>query len=104
MRLLVANRAEIAVRIMSTAAVAGIETVAVYSGDDAACAHVARADAAVRLPGEGPAAYLDVHAIVGAAVASGCDTLHPGYGFLAESGGLARRCEQAGIRFADHRT
>ena len=100
MRLLVANRAEIAVRIMSTAAVAGIETVAVYPDDDAACAHVARADAAVRLPGAGPAAYLDVGAIVDAAAASGCDTLHPGYGFLAESGALARRCAAAGVRFA----
>jgi propionyl-CoA carboxylase alpha chain len=99
-RLLVANRAEIAVRIMSTAAVAGIETVAVYPDDDAACAHVVKADAAVRLPGAGPAAYLDADAIVEAAVASGCDTLHPGYGFLAESGALARRCAAAGVRFA----
>ncbi|HMD94225.1 MAG TPA: carboxyl transferase domain-containing protein [Trebonia sp.] len=100
MRLLVANRAEIAVRIMSTAAVAGIETVAVYPDDDSACAHVARADTAVRLPGAGPAAYLDAAAIVDAAVTSGCDTLHPGYGFLAESGALARRCAAAGVRFA----
>ena len=100
MRLLVANRAEIAVRIMSTAAVAGIETVAVYPDDDAACAHVVRADAAVRLPGAGPAAYLDSGAIVDAAAASSCDTLHPGYGFLAESGALARRCAAAGVRFA----
>ena len=100
MRLLVANRAEIAVRIMSTAAVAGIETVAVYPDDDAACAHVGRADVAVRLPGAGPAAYLDVDAVVDAAVAAGCDTLHPGYGFLAESGALARRCAAAGVRFA----
>ena len=100
MRLLVANRAEIAVRIMSTAAVLGIETVAVYPDDDAACAHVARAGAAVRLPGAGPAAYLDAGAIVGAGTASGCDTLHPGYGFLAENSDLARRCAAAGIRFA----
>ena len=100
MRLLVANRAEIAVRIMSTAAVLGTETVAVYPDDDAACAHVARASAAVRLPGAGPAAYLDAGAIVGAATASGCDTLHPGYGFLAENSDLARRCAAAGIRFA----
>jgi len=63
--------------------VLGIDTVAVYPDDDAACAHVARAGAAVRLPGAGPAAYLDVGAIVGAATGSGCDTLHPGYGFLA---------------------
>ena len=75
MRLLVANRAEIAVRIMATAAVLGIETVAVYPDDDAACAHVARAGAAVRLPGAGPAAYLDAGAIVGAA--TGVRVRHP---------------------------
>ena len=91
MRLLVANRAEIAVRIMSTSAVLGIETVAVYPDDDSACAHVTRAGSAVRLPGAGPAAYLDAAAIVSAATGSGCDTLHPGYGFLAENSGLARR-------------
>ena len=100
MKLLVANRAEIAVRIMATAAVLGIETVGVYPDDDAACAHVARAGAAVRLPGAGPAAYLDAGAIVGAATGSGCDTLHPGYGFLAENGAFARACAAAGLRFA----
>ena len=100
MRLLVANRAEIAVRIMSTAAVLGIETVAVYPDDDAACAHVAHATAAVRLPGAGAAAYLDAAAVVGAATGSGCDALHPGYGFLAENSDLARRCATSGIRFA----
>jgi acetyl/propionyl-CoA carboxylase alpha subunit/acetyl-CoA carboxylase carboxyltransferase component len=99
-KLLVANRAEIAVRIMATAEAAGIATVAVYPEDDAACAHVRRAGAAVRLPGTGPAAYTDAGAIVAAAVGSGCDTLHPGYGFLAESADLARRCGQAGIAFA----
>ena len=100
MKLLVANRAEIAVRIMATAAVLGIDTVAVYPDDDAACAHVARADAAVRLPGAGPAAYLDAGAIVGAATGSGCDTLHPGSGFLAENSAFARACAAAGLRFA----
>jgi acetyl/propionyl-CoA carboxylase alpha subunit/acetyl-CoA carboxylase carboxyltransferase component len=99
-KLLVANRAEIAVRIMATAAVLGIDTVAVYPDDDAACAHVARAGAAVRLPGAGPAAYLDAGAIVGAATGSGCDTLHPGYGFLAESSAFARACAAAGLHFA----
>src|ERR1700727_3238 len=83
-KLLVANRAEIAVRVMATAAVLGIDTVAVYPDDDAACSHVARAGAAVRLPGAGPAAYLDVGAIVEAATGSGWGNLHPGYGFLAE--------------------
>ena len=99
-RLLVANRGEIAVRIMATASVLGIETVAVYPADDAACGHVGRADAAVELPGTGAAAYLDVDAIIAAAAGSGCDTLHPGYGFLSERPELAARCAAAGLRFA----
>jgi acetyl/propionyl-CoA carboxylase alpha subunit/acetyl-CoA carboxylase carboxyltransferase component len=99
-RLLVANRGEIAVRIMATAAVLGIETVAVYPADDAACGHVGRADAAVQLPGTGAAAYLDVDAIIAAAAGAGCDMLHPGYGFLSERSELAVRCAAAGLRFA----
>ncbi|GAA0263985.1 acetyl-CoA carboxylase family protein [Cryptosporangium japonicum] len=99
MRLLIANRAEIAVRICATAAALGVETVAVHPDDDANCAHVARADRAVRLPKAGAAAYLDVDAIVDAAVRTGCDALHPGYGFLSESPALARACAAAGITF-----
>ena len=99
-RLLVANRGEIAVRIMATASVLGIETVAVYPADDAACGHVSRADAVVELPGAGAAAYLDVDAVVGAAAGAGCDMLHPGYGFLSERPQLAARCAEAGVRFA----
>jgi len=98
-RLLVANRGEIAVRIMATAAVMGIETVAVHPADDAACAHVHRAGTAVELPGTGAAAYLDTEALVAAATAAGCDTLHPGYGFGSERPELAIRCTQAGLRF-----
>ena len=99
-RLLVANRGEIAVRIMATASVLGIETVAVYPADDAACGHVGRADAAIELPGTGAAAYLDVGAIIAAATGAGCDMLHPGYGFLSERPELAARCAVAGLRFA----
>ncbi|WP_328306278.1 acetyl-CoA carboxylase family protein [Actinomycetospora sp. NBC_00405] len=99
MKLLVANRAEIAVRILGTAAALGVPTVAVYPDDDADGAHVARADEAVRLPGVGAAAYLDVDEIVGAAVRTGCDTLHPGYGFLAENPALSRACADGGIAF-----
>jgi acetyl/propionyl-CoA carboxylase alpha subunit/acetyl-CoA carboxylase carboxyltransferase component len=99
-RLLVANRGEVAVRVMATAAVLGIETVAVYPADDAACGHVARAEVAVELPGAGAAAYLDVDAIIAAAEGTGCDTLHPGYGFLSERPELAARCAAAGLRFA----
>src|ERR1700722_18005102 len=85
---------------MAPAAVLGIETVAVYPADDAACGHVTRADAAVELPGAGAAAYLDVDAILAAAEGTGCDTLHPGYGFLSERPELAARCAAAGLRFA----
>ncbi len=99
-RLLVANRGEVAVRVMATAAALGIETVAVYPADDAACGHVARADTAVELPGTGAAAYLDIDAILAAAAGAGCDTLHPGYGFLSERPELAARCAAAGLRFA----
>ena len=71
-KLLVANRGEIAVRFMATASVPGVATVAVYAADDAACGDVGRADAAVELPGTGPAAYLDVDAVVTAATSAGC--------------------------------
>jgi acetyl/propionyl-CoA carboxylase alpha subunit/acetyl-CoA carboxylase carboxyltransferase component len=99
-RLLVANRGEVAVRIMATASVLGIETVAVYPADDAGSGHVSRADTAARLPGTGAAAYLDVDAIIAAATETGCDMLHPGYGFLSERPELAVRCTAAGVRFA----
>src|SRR5689334_1070338 len=99
-RLLVANRGEVAVRIMATATVLGIDTVAVYPADDAACGHGTRADSAVERPGTGADAYLDVDAIVAAAAGTGCDMLHPGYGFLSERPELAARCAAAGLRFA----
>ena len=98
-KLLIANRGEIAIRIARAAAERGVATVAVHSTDDAAALHVRRADEAVALGAAGAPAYLDVDAIVGAALKSGCDALHPGYGFLAESAELARRCAAAGIRF-----
>src|SRR5215218_4933505 len=98
-RLLVANRSEVAVRILRTAAALGLPTVAVHPADDADSLHVRRADAAVRLPGAGPAAYLDVAAVVEAAVASGADAVHPGYGFLSESAELARACAEAKLLF-----
>jgi len=98
-KLLVANRGEIAVRILDTAAVLGIPTVAVHPDDDDACLHVTRADEAVRLPGTGAAAYLDVAEVVGAAVRTGCDALHPGYGFLSENPALAEACAEHSITF-----
>jgi acetyl/propionyl-CoA carboxylase alpha subunit/acetyl-CoA carboxylase carboxyltransferase component len=98
-RLLVANRAEIAVRIMRSASLLGLETVAVHPDDDVTCAHVDRADRAVRLDGVGAAAYLDGAQLVAAAVDSGCDAVHPGYGFVSEQAGFAAACEAAGLVF-----
>jgi acetyl/propionyl-CoA carboxylase alpha subunit/acetyl-CoA carboxylase carboxyltransferase component len=98
--LLIANRGEIAIRIARTARRLGIRTVAVHSTDDAASLHVRMADHVVQLGGRGAAAYLDVDAVVAAAIASGCDAVHPGYGFLSESPAFAAACLAAGITFA----
>ena len=99
MKLLIANRGEIAIRIARAAAELEIPTVAVYSEDDERSLHVRKADAAVALPGIGAASYLDMDSVVAAAQASGCDALHPGYGFLSENASFAARCEAAGIAF-----
>lgn len=72
---------------------------AVYAEDDAASLHRSAADAAVALPGRGAAGYLDAEAVVGAALAAGCDAVHPGYGFLSENPGFARLCAARGLRF-----
>jgi len=96
--LLVANRGEIARRVFASCRAAGIGTVAVFSDPDAASPHVAEADRAVRLPGASPArTYLNGEAIVAAALAAGADSVHPGYGFLAEDPGFARRVLAAGL-------
>ena len=97
-KVLIANRGEIAVRIISSAALEGLGTVAVYTCDDRATAHVARAGEAVPLPGTA-AGYLDIEAVIAAAVEAGADAVHPGYGFLAENAAFARRCAQAGLTF-----
>ena len=98
-KLLIANRGEIAIRIARAAADMGIPTVAVCSSDDTTCLHVRVADACVTLPGAGAAGYLDAAAIIAAAKDSGCDAIHPGYGFLAERGDFARQCAEAGLTF-----
>src|ERR1700754_1906359 len=103
-KLLIANRGEIAIRIARAAAELGIRTVAVYSQDDARCLHVRRTDRAVALPASGPRAYLDAQALIAAAVAAGCDSIHPGYGFLSESAAFASACRQAGLTFVGPRT
>ncbi len=99
MKLLIANRGEIAVRIVRAAAELDIPTVAVFSEDDAASLHVRRADEAAALSGAGPAAYLDAKQLLRAAAEHGCDAVHPGYGFLSENAGFARACIDAGLRF-----
>ena len=99
-RLLVANRGEIAVRVMRTARAMGYGTVAVHSTADAGAEHVRVADAAVCIGGAAPAdSYLLVEAIIDAAKATGADAIHPGYGFLAENPALPEACAAAGITF-----
>lgn len=98
-RLLIANRGEIAIRIARAAAELDIPSVAVYAEDDAASLHLRKADQAVALKGRGAAAYLDMRQLLDAALASGCDAVHPGYGFLSENAAFARLCEGAGVRF-----
>jgi len=97
---LVANRGEIAVRVMRTAKAMGIKTVAVYSDADAGALHVRTADLAVPLGGNTAAEpYLNGDAILAAAHATGADAIHPGYGFLSENTGFAAACAEAGVIF-----
>ena len=98
-RILIANRGEIALRIAATAAEMRIQTVAVFSQDDAASLHVKRCDRAIGLRGTGPRAYLDLGQIILAAKEAGCDAIHPGYGFLSEDPRLAVACEQEHLTF-----
>ena len=98
--LLVANRGEIACRVMRTAKAMGIRTVAVHSAIDANARHVREADVAVNLGGAKPGeSYLLIDKIIAAAKASGAQAIHPGYGFLSENAGFARAIEQAGLIF-----
>ena len=92
-KILVANRGEIAIRIIRAARQLGFQTLAVYAPDDSEALHVSYADDACELPGEGAAAYLDIGAMVAAAQDNECWAIHPGYGFLSENGDFARRCE-----------
>ncbi|WP_454279306.1 ATP-binding protein [Sphingomonas sp. Marseille-Q8236] len=99
-KILIANRGEIACRVIRTARSLGIATVAVYSDADAGAPHVRLADESVRL-GPAPAAesYLKAELILAAAHATGADAIHPGYGFLSERESFARACAEAGVAF-----
>ena len=98
--LLVANRGEVAVRVMRAARELGIRTVAVFAPGDERSVHLRSADAAVRLESRSPRApYLDIGAILEAAASSKADALHPGYGFLSENPEFARAVEAAGLAF-----
>ncbi|HEV8714580.1 MAG TPA: biotin carboxylase N-terminal domain-containing protein, partial [Candidatus Binatia bacterium] len=101
--LLVANRGEIAIRIIRAAAELGARTVAVFSEDDTHSLHMRKADEARPLRGTGVAAYLDGEHLLAVAKETKCDALHPGYGFLSENAGFARRCAEEGITFVGPR-
>src|SRR3982750_1984918 len=99
-RILIANRGEIACRVIRTCRLLGIETVAVYSTADATAQHVRNADVAYPIGGPRPAdSYLRGDAILEVALRSGAQAIHPGYGFLSENADFAESCEKAGIGF-----
>ena len=98
-KLLIANRGEIAIRIARAAGELDVTTVAMHGEDDSASLHTRMANEAIQLASRGVAAYLDIDGIVEAAISSGCDAVHPGYGFLAENADFARALESAGIIF-----
>jgi pyruvate carboxylase subunit A len=98
-KLLIANRGEIAVRIVRACAEMGIKSVAVFAEADRYALHVKKADEAYSLGPDTVAGYLNAHHLVNIAVATGCDALHPGYGFLSENPELAETCQRRGIYF-----
>ncbi|BCQ65923.1 hypothetical protein PBOI14_76730 [Pseudomonas sp. Boi14] len=98
-KILIANRGEIAVRIVRACAEMGIRSVAIFSDADRHALHVKRADEAHSIGAEPLAGYLNPRKLVNLAVETGCDALHPGYGFLSENAELADICAERGIKF-----
>jgi pyruvate carboxylase len=105
-KLLVANRSEIAIRIMRAANELGLRTVAIYAQEDRFCIHRFKADESYVVgTDKGPVgAYLDIEGIIALALEKGVDMIHPGYGFLSENAGFARACEKNGITFIGPRS
>jgi pyruvate carboxylase len=105
-KLLVANRSEIAIRIMRAANELGLRTVAIYAQEDRFCIHRFKADESYVVgTDKGPVgAYLDIEGIIALALEKGVDMIHPGYGFLSENAGFARACEENGITFVGPRS
>ena len=98
-KILIANRGEIALRLVRAVRDLGAVSVAVYAQDDAQAPHVRHADEALALDATGPRAYLDAARLIALAQANSCDAIHPGYGFLSERADFAQACVQAGIAF-----
>ncbi|MDP1548920.1 MAG: biotin carboxylase N-terminal domain-containing protein, partial [Nitrosomonas sp.] len=98
-KIFIANRGEIAVRIIRTCAEMGIRSVAIYSEADRFALHVKKADESYCIGSEAMACYLNIHALVDLALATGCDAVHPGYGFLSENAQFARACKERGLVF-----
>jgi len=98
-KILIANRGEIAVRVIQACRELGIITVAIFSEPDRPARHVSMADEAFCLAGQPSQAYLDQEQILEIAKKAGVSGIHPGYGFLSENAGFARKCTEAGIRF-----
>lgn len=98
-KILIANRGEIAVRIVRACSEMGIKSVAIYTDADRHALHVKKADEAYNIGADPVQGYLNAHNIVNLAVAAGCDALHPGYGFLSENPILSDICAKRGVKF-----